>query len=264
MPYYKNMKKHYIVQKTENRLLSIEGTGGAYRNRHVKDSIMDMAQLAYLSLKQTYGINYVISAKALQEKMGCAESTFNDNFCGGINGFLSMSEEIVINRFAEAVEASDPNLTSALYVGFKALVQVNPHSQYNVYQVTAFDMSLRSHFAAEAFSSDYWREVLEPLTPAIYTFLAESIPAWDDAPETIKEWVYVLAANFLREEVKLLVLGEYTHRSMIEQTRLLKDYVMLFKKLLLGSVRMILMDRFQNTTEIMRIMDRGNSSADVN
>lgn len=188
--------------------------------------------------------------------MGCPESTFNDNFCGGINGFLSLAERIVLDRFTEAVADADEDITSALNAGFRALIRVNPRSRFNVYRKTEFDMNLRSRFAAEAFPPEYWQEVLAPLIPVIDAFLTDNISTWTELPEEMKAWMYHIAAGILRKVTLLLTKEDLSRYHGMEQAKLLQDYITLYKKLLLGSARLLFDDRYQSVTEIMRIMER--------
>lgn len=258
------MNKSYLVQKTTNGLLIVEPTGDAHHNNHPKESLIDAAERAYLKLKREHGTNFVVSAKALQQQMGCPESTFNDNFCGGINGFLSLAERIVLDRFTEAVADADEDITSALNAGFRALIRVNPRSRFNVYHKTEFDMNQRSRFAAETFPPEYWQAVLAPLIPAINAFLMDNISTWTELPEEMKAWMYRLAAGMLREVTLLLTKEDLSRYRGLEQAKLLQDYITLFKKLVLGNARLLYDDRYESVTEIMRIMERIGDIAKTN
>lgn len=255
------MGKHYTFQKTEDSLLVIQEQEVKYRSRKPKEALLDQAQRAYLELKAEYGTNYTVTSKTLQERMGCAESTFNDNFCAGVNGFLAISERIVVERFAEALDGAGNELTDALTIGLRALYKVSPRSKYNLYQNTEFDMNLRTRFAAEVFGMDYWGRVIKPLHPAIELYLAENTEKWDGVSEAVKEHIFKLFAASFRWAVQLLVQENLNSQGIMEQTNRLKDYIALLKKLLLNQAKTLLEDRYHFETEIMRIAERSRDQS---
>ena len=236
--------------------MEISGQEVRYRCRKPKEAFLDLAQRSYLTLKSLYGVNYVITSKALQEQMGCAESTFNDNFCGGVNGFLSLSERIVAERFAEAVMNTESGLSARLAAGLRALYMVDPHSKYNLFQNTNFDMNLRTRFAAEAFSSEYWERVIEPLYPDIDAYLTENTERWRNATENVKAYAYKLFAGSFRWAMQMLTEEDISQLSIMEQSKRLKDYSVMIEKMLLSQARALMEDRYHFETEIVRIAGR--------
>lgn len=250
------MGKYYSLQKSEDSLLVIQEQEVKYRSRKPKETLLDQAQRAYLELKAEFGANYVVTSKVLQEKMGCAESTFNDNFCGGVNGFLAISERVVVERFAEELADAGSELTDALTIGLRALYKVSPRSKYNLYQNTEFDMNLRTRFAAEVFGMDYWGRVIKPLHSAIELYLAENTEKWDGVSEAFKEHIFKLFAASFRWTVQLLVQENLNSQGIMEQMNRLKDYIALLKKLLLNQAKTLLEDRYHFETEVVRITER--------
>lgn len=257
------MSKNYIIEKTHNQLITIGRVGMTYRNRQPKEALMDAAQRAYLSLKAEYGTNIIITLSLLLEKMGCAESTFNDNFCGGINGFLAQSERVVIDRFTEAIKSVEGDLIVKLTSGLRALYRVQPRSRYNLYRKTMFDMNLRTSFCCKVLSTAYWSQVTNPLSPAINAYLAENDAYWNEVPEASKAQAYTLFAEIFRWVVDIMTEEDLRRYPIMEQGRCLKDYIGLFCKLIIVQARALFDDRYHYGTELSRIAERMNQTKSV-
>ena len=254
--YYENMGKNYNIEKTSNQLITIRRTGHGYRTRQPKEAIMDAAQRTYLTLKEEYGTNIILTPTVFVNAIGCAESTFNDNFCGGINGFLAQSERVVIDRFTETVKSAEENLIAKLASGLRALYRVPPRSRFNIYRKTEFDMNLRTQFCCKAFSHEYWALMLEPLLPAINDYLAENELYWNEVPEAAKAMAYHLFAATFRWVVDMMTEEDLSRYPFIEQSNYLKDYINLFRKMLVLQARALFEDRYHYGTELGRIADR--------
>lgn len=232
--------KKYNVSKTTNYLIDIKATDGAQHTKNPNEKLIDRVEQAYFSLKKDYGINYAISTQELQQRTGCAPSTFNSNICGGVNGLLSLVERTVLLRFVEAVDKAEPDLNSKLHAGLMALIKVDPGSSYNAYKNTSFCMIRRTEFAVKIFPSSFWQMMLAPLVPAIDQYLYENNLRWRNLSETVKEQVYKLSADNLRYVVEQIVKEDFDSYGFLQTTRALDNYKALFIDLLTSNANVII------------------------
>ena len=225
------MRTNYRIRESTDKLIHIEPAKETYRSARPKESLLDRAQIAYLRIKERTGINLVPSPTMLAKEMGCADSTFEDNFCG-VNGLLEISERVVLDRFTEATLDVADDIDSSLQAGLQALYKVNAHSRFNPYKKTAFNMNLRTRFALEVFGAEYWRLVFEPLIPAISSYLVACYPRWADVPEIDKKTAYSIFSNIFRQSVLSMIQKDLSTYSLLEQKKQLKIIVEQYKSLL--------------------------------
>lgn len=195
-------------------------------NENVSDKVCDDIQTAYLFLIEKYGEDAVLDLVQILEKSGVDKAVFHRNFVGGINGFLSYSQHVVLDRFIEALEKADddssvnlfyrnkirkkaehdrierlPEVSEALekaeieccvklHCGLRAFVSVDKHSKYNPFKNTDFDMALRTKFALRVFGRRYWDEIFRSFHPLIDTYLCGREIVWAEMSNELKIIAY--------------------------------------------------------------------------
>ena len=117
-------------------------------------------------------------------------------------------------------------------------------------------MNLRTQFCCKAFSHEYWALMLEPLLPAINSYLTENEAYWDDVPETAKVMAYNLFAATFRWVVDMMTEEDLSRYPIMEQSNNLKDYINLFRKMIVLQARALFEDRYLYGTELGRITER--------
>ncbi len=198
---------------------------------------LNRLQQAYLELRDEWGINYPIEAKEVCHRAGYAVSTYSRNFCGGIRGLLALSEQVVINRFTEAVEGR--GFQKGLYNGLLSLLRPIKFSDYNTNRQSGVDMAIRTEFCYRVFGLDYWKLVLKPLLPAIDEYMSDVEPRWNNAPDNAKEHADDLFTEEFHWIVGLLI-DEYKKQPDTGELDVsLDDYVGLFEQYIRVTVRLM-------------------------
>ena len=246
--YMKN--QFFSVKPTNNQLINMEverTRNHAYEHNAVA---LNRLQRAYLELREEWGINYPFTAQDLCRKSGYPVSSFSMNFCGGMKGFLSQCERVVIDRFTEAVRGRD--YQKGVYAGLQSLLQPIKFSNYNTNRQRGVDIALRTEFCYKVFGLDYWKLVLTPLFPAIDAYLASSEPRWTQITEEAKNHAFDLFAEELHWIVGLLLKEHKNQQNSPDPYIPLDEYVNLFGQFIRTTVLILFSEvnlrdtRFEN------------------
>lgn len=251
--------KSYDLLKTETGLITIKKHAASSRTASIKESTIDSLQLAYMELKDEFGANAPITAQQLCAKANVSLKTFEQNFCGGITGLLSICEHVVTDRFSEAVESINGSLSDKLTIGLRSLYFVNAWSKYNTVDRPIINMNLRTRFCVKMFGDQYWLGVIRPLLPAIDTFIVKNELYNGYVPEEAKDYLYSLFASSFRWIADLMTqedISRYTDKD--ERNKYLKQYVDLSEKLLAVAVRNVLECRYRSGSDFFKIVERIN------
>ena len=227
------------------------------RTASIKESTIDSLQLAYMELKNEYGANAPITAQELCLKAGVSLKTFEQNFCGGITGLLSICEHVVADRFREAVESMNGSLSEKLTVGLRSLYFVNAWSKYNSIGKPIINMNLRTRFCVTIFGDQYWLGIIGPLLPAIDAFIMKNEVYSGYVPEEAKEYLYSLFASSFRWVVSMMTQEDISrYEDKEERSKYLKQYVDLAEKLLTVAIRNVLECRYRSGSDFFKIIER--------
>lgn len=255
-------RKSFDLLRTESGLITMEEYKASSRTATIKESTIDSLQLAYMSLKNELGMNAPITAQQLCAKAGVSIKTFEQNFGGGVTGFLSISEHVVADRFQEAVESVNGSLSDKLIVGLRSLYVVNKWSRYNTTDKPLINMNLRTRFCVEVFGEEYWMSVARPLFPAIDAFAIKNELYNGYVPDEAKDYLYTLFVSEFRWVVDLMTqedLSRYMGKD--ERNAFLKQYVNLAERLLSVAIRDVLECRYRSGSEFFKILERVNGRA---
>ncbi len=225
------------LKPSVNGLIVMEVEKPKIYNEKVSDKVCDDIQTAYILLIEEYGEDTVLDLAQILEQSGIDKAVFHRNFIGGINGFLSYSQHVVLDRFIEALGKADddssvklfyrnkvrkkaehdrierlPEASEALekaeidccvklHCGLRAFVSVDKHSKYNPFKNTNFDMALRTKFALRVFGHRYWDELFLPYHLLIDSYLREKEIVWAEMSDELK----IIAYSGFSEEFHKIV-----------------------------------------------------------
>ncbi len=246
--YMKN--QHFSIEPTQNQLINLKVDRTRHHAYEHSAVALNKLQRAYLELRDEWGINYPLTVSDLCNKAGYAMSSFCMNFCGGMKGFMARSEQVVLNRFTEAVQSRD--YQKGVYAGFQSLLQPIKFSKYNTNRQRGVDMALRTEFCYKVFGLDYWRLVLTPLFPAIDAYLANTEPRWARITKEAKSHAFDLFAEEFHWIVGLLIKEHKNQQSAPDPYIPLDEYVNLFGQFIRTTVLILFSEvnlrdtRFEN------------------
>lgn len=215
---------------------------------------LNKLQQAYLELRDEWGINYPLEAKEICRRAGYAISTYSRNFCGGIRGFLALSEQVVVNRFTEAVENRD--FKKGTYNGFLSFLRPIKFSDYNTNRQSGVDMAIRTEFCYRVFGIDYWKLVIKPLLPIIDDYLSGIEPCWNRATDEAKLHAHDLFTVEFYWIVGLLIDEYKKQTDVVELDVPLDDYVSLFEQYIRVTVRLMFSEPLLRDTLFEKRMKR--------
>lgn len=246
--YMKN--QFFSVEPTKNQLINIEVKRTRNHAYEHNATALNKLQRAYLELRDEWGINYPFSASDLCSKADYAMSSFCMNFCGGMKGFLAQSEQVVLDRFTEAVRGRD--YQKGVYAGFQSLLKPIKFSNYNTNRQKDVDMALRTEFCYKVFGLDYWKLVLTPLFPAIDSYLASSEPRWTRITEEAKSHAFDIFTEEFHWIVGLLLKEHKNQKGTPDPYIPLDEYVNLYGQFIRTTVLLLFSEvnlrdtRFEN------------------
>ena len=252
-------RKSFDLLKTESGLITMEEYKASSRTATIKESTIDSLQLAYMALKNDFGANAPITAQQLCAKAGVSIKTFEQNFGGGVTGFLSISEHVVADRFKEAVESANGSLSDKLTVGLRSLYFVNKWSKLNTTDKPVINMNLRTRFCAKTFGDGYWMAMVRPLFPAVDAFAMKNELYNGYVPDEAKDYLYTLFVSAFRWVVDLMTQEDLSrHTDKDERNKYLKQYVNLMERLLTVGTRDVLECRYRSGSAFFKILERVN------
>lgn len=242
--------QHFSISPSTNKLINITVERTRHHAYEHNAMALNNLQRAYLELREEWGINYPFSVRDLCRKTEYSVSTFCMNFCGGMKGFLSQCELVVIERFTEAVKGRD--FQKGLYNGLQSFLKPIRFSDYNTNRQSGVDMALRTEFCYKVFGLDYWKLVMKPLIPAIDAFLADTEPRWKRVPEGAKCYAYDLFAEEFHWIVGLLLREQKKQQDAPDSFIPLDEYVNMYSQFIRTTVLILFSEinlrdtRFEN------------------
>ena len=242
------------MKPTTNGLINMEVKRTRDHSYEHDANSLNKLQQAYLELRDEWGINYPLEAKEVCRRAGYAVSTYSRNFCGGIRGFLALSEQVVINRFTEAVEGRD--FQKGLYNGFLSLLRPIKFSDYNTNRQIGVDMAIRTEFCYRVFGLEYWKLVINPLLPAIDGYLSGVETRWNNVSDKAKGHAYDLFTAEFHWIVGLLIDEYKKQLDTAELDAPLDDYVSLFEQYIRVTVRLMFSEPLLRDTLFEKRMKR--------
>ena len=225
--HYRYMRQLFFsVKPTTNGLINIEIEKTRNHAYEHKALILNKLQRGYLDFRKEWGINYPITGQDLYSRSDCPKSSFTVNFGGGMKSFFASCEQVVIERFTEAVKGRD--FEKGLKNGFQSLLTPINFSDYNTNRQNGVDMALRTEFCYKVFSLDYWKLVLKPLLPALDTYLSKAEPRWNNVVDEAKENAYDLFTAEFHWIVGLLLREQKKQQDTLDQFIPLDEYVKMY------------------------------------
>ena len=242
--YMKN--QHFSIEPTLNQLINLKVDRTRHHAYEHSAVALNKLQRAYLELRDEWGINYPLSVSDLCNKASYAMSSFCMNFCGGMKGFMARSEQVVLDRFTEAVQGRD--YQKGVYAGFQSLLQPIKFSNYNTNRQRGVDMVLRTEFCYKVFGLDYWRLVLTPLFPAIDVYLAGIEPRWTRITEGAKSHAFDLFTEEFHWIVGLLLEESKKRQDIADPYIPLDEYVNMYCQIIRTTVLIMFSETYQRDT----------------
>ena len=178
-----------------------------------------------------------ITGQDLYSKSNYPKSSFTVNFGGGMRSFFALSEQVVIERFAEAVKGRD--FEKGLKNGFQSLLTPINFSDYNTNRQNGVDMALRTQFCYKVFGLDYWKLVLKPLLPALDSYLAKAEPRWNNVADEAKIQAYDLFTEEFHWIVGLLLREHSKQQEAPDPFVPLDEYVNIYSQIIRTTVLLL-------------------------
>ncbi len=218
------MIRSYTLLPSEDKLINLSKASKRL-TRRPKSDVMDIAQRAYLSYKDTYGWNAPVRTELyLKEikKQGGSQTAYINNFCG-IEGLLQRSEAIVLRRVEYVVSRyAKENLTFILRACLDALFRANSPFVARKSDAKDFNMQLRTELAFRCFGEDYWHAVAG-LFKIAFDATQEENHIWKAATETDKELLLRELVPEFKTSIGILLeenIGRWRDGNMIFDTRI--------------------------------------------
>ncbi len=171
-----------------------------------------------------------------------------------MKSFFASCEQVVIERFAEAVKGRD--FEKGLKNGFQSLLTPINFSDYNTNRQNGVDMALRTEFCYKVFSLDYWKLVLKPLLPALDAYLAKAEPRWNNVVDEAKENAYDLFTAEFHWIVGLLLREQKKQQDALDQFILLDEYVKMYGQFIRTTVLILFSEINLRDTLFEKYMSR--------
>ena len=239
--HYRYMRQLFFsVKPTTNGLINIEIEKTRNHAYEHKATILNKLQRGYLDFRKEWGINYPITGQDLYGKSNCPKSSFTVNFGGGMKSFFASCEQVVIERFTEAVKGRD--FEKGLKNGFQSLLTPINFSDYNTNRQNGVDMALRTEFCYKVFSLDYWKLVLKPLLPALDSYLAKAEPRWNNVADEAKTQAYDLFTEEFHWIVGLLLREHSKQQEAPDPFVPLDEYVNIYSQIIRTTVLLLFSD----------------------
>ena len=239
--HHKYMRQLFFsVKPTMNGLINLEIEKTRNHAYEHKATILNKLQRGYLELREEWGINYPITGQDLYSKSDYPKSSFTVNFGGGMRSFFALSEQVVIERFAEAVKSRD--FEKGLKNGFQSLLTPINFSDYNTNRQNGVDMALRTQFCYKVFGLDYWKLVLKPLIPALDSYLAKAEPRWNNVADEAKTQAYDLFTEEFHWIVGLLLREHSKQQEAPDPFVPLDEYVNIYSQIIRTTVLLLFSD----------------------
>ncbi len=247
----------FSVKPTINGLINIEIEKTRNHAYEHKALALNKLQRDYLALREEWGINYPITGQDLYSKSNYPKSSFTVNFGGGMRSFFAQCEQVVIERFTEAVKGRD--FEKGLKNGFQSLLIPINFSDYNTNRQNGVDMALRTEFCYKVFGLDYWKLVLEPLLPALDFYLAKAEPRWNNVTDKAKRHAYDLFTEEFHWIVGLLLREHSKQQEAPDPYITLDEYVNMFSQFIRTTVLLMFSEVNLRDTLFERYMKRNNA-----